>query len=125
MRARLIFAICTLALIALGLASRAWRELLPAFAGEYAGDTIWAAMVYCGFGVLFPGWSIAQRALAALGFSFCIEISQLYHAPWIDAIRANRFAKLVLGDTFVWSDLVCYAVGAMGAAISDRLVRHS
>jgi hypothetical protein len=29
-----------------------------------------------------------------------VEFSQLYHAPWIDTIRAARIGALVLGSTF-------------------------
>lgn len=50
-------------------------------------------------------------ALAALIFSYGIEISQLYHASWIDALRAYRLGGLVLGFGFLWSDMVCYTVG--------------
>jgi hypothetical protein len=58
-----------------------------------------------------------DRALAALVFSFAIETSQLYHAPWIDAVRATRLGSLVLGSGFVWSDFACYAAGiCFGAA---------
>jgi len=52
-----------------------------------------------------------RAALIALAFSFLIEFSQFYHAPWIDAIRATTIGGLVLGFTFVWRDLLCYTVG--------------
>jgi hypothetical protein len=59
-----------------------------------------------------------MNALRALGFSWSVEVSQLYHAPWIDAIRATIPGKLVLGNTFHWPDLPAYAVGiAIGALI--------
>jgi hypothetical protein len=41
----------------------------------------------------------------ALAFSFAVEFSQLYHAPWIDALRGYRLGTLVLGDTVGWGDL--------------------
>ena len=51
-----------------------------------------------------------SRALAMI-FSVAIELSQLYHAPWIDSIRHTTLGGLILGFGFLWSDLACYAVG--------------
>jgi hypothetical protein len=58
-------------------------------------------------------------AVLAGGFALLIELSQLYQADWIVAVRANRLAALVLGHGFLWSDLCCYAVGVTGAAAAD------
>jgi len=52
-------------------------------------------------------------AISALAFSIAIELSQLYHAPWIDSIRHTTLGALILGFGFVWSDLICYAVGVL------------
>ena len=46
-----------------------------------------------------------------MSFSVLVEVSQLFHAPWIDSIRRTTLGGLVLGFDFVWSDLACYAVG--------------
>ena len=43
--------------------------------------------------------------------SIAVELSQLYHAPWIDSIRQTTLGGLILGFGFLWSDLACYAVG--------------
>jgi len=97
--------------IAAGLASRRYAHTLPQWAELYMGDALWALMVYFIFGFLFNKKSAMVIALLAIGFSFGIEISQLYHAAWIDAIRATRIGGLVLGFGFLWSDLLCYTVG--------------
>jgi hypothetical protein len=60
-------------------------------------------------------------ALLALAFAWGEEFSQLYHAPWIDTIRATILGKLALGNTFNWPDLPAYAVGiALGASAEWR-----
>lgn len=106
----------------LGLGSRSGWEPLPSFVATYAGDTLWTMMVYASVILLWPRLSIARALGLALGFSFLIELSQLYRAPWIDAVRANRLAALVLGHGFLASDLACYTVGALLAAGLDRLL---
>jgi hypothetical protein len=106
----------------LGLGSRSGLVPLPSFVVEYAGDTLWTAMVYMSLILLWPRLPIARAVAISLGFSFLIELSQLYRAPWIDAVRAHRLAALVLGRGFLASDLACYTVGALMAAGLDRLL---
>jgi hypothetical protein len=62
-------------------------------------------------------------ALLALGVAWGVEFSQLYHAPWIDAIRATLPGKLVLGNTFNWPDLPAYAVGIVIGALAEWRLR--
>jgi len=64
--------------------------------------------------------------MLALAFSVAVELSQLYHAPWIDSIRHTTIGGLILGFDFVWSDLVCYAVGVgIGVVIEKALARSA
>lgn len=109
-RNRVVYASLTICVVAMGLASRRY-DALPSFVQNYAGDTLWALMVFLAIGFLFPRLSTFRLAALALIFAFCIEFSQIYHAPWIDSIRYTRLGGLVLGFGFLWSDLFCYFVG--------------
>jgi len=120
-RNRIVYAFIILIIVILGLASRRYSENLPEFISTYAGDTLWALMAFLLIGFLFPSLSILKVAAIALFFSFFIEFSQLYHAPWIDDIRQNRLAALVLGRDFLWSDLVCYSVGVAMGVMTELL----
>jgi hypothetical protein len=112
--------------VALGLASRRHGPALPEFVAAYAGDTLWALLVYLLATAAAPGASVTHRAAGALAFAFAIETSQLYHAAWIDAIRGTRLGALVLGSGFLWSDFACYAAGdALGAATEASLAHRS
>jgi hypothetical protein len=95
----------------LGIGSRRYAHALPAFIAAYAGDTFWALAAFLGFGVILLRASTLRVALLAMAFSVAVELSQLYHAPWIDSIRHTTLGGLVLGFDFVWSDLACYALG--------------
>lgn len=117
-RSRFVYALLIPAVILLGLASRAQvvQPHLPQFIAGYAGDTLWALTAFLGFGFLWPQLSTERVAALAFGFAVLIECSQLYDAPWLNALRHTRLGSLVLGFGFLWSDLVCYAVGvAFGA----------
>lgn len=124
-RGRLFLLPLIVLVVALGLGSRtaAARELLPHFVTDYAGDSLWAVMVYLGLLLVLPRLPVRPAAGWALGISVLDELSQLVHTPWLDALRANRFGALVLGRGFLWSDLVCYAVGVALAAGVDLLWR--
>ncbi len=95
----------------LGIGSRRHASSLPGFVEAYAGDTLWALAAFLGIGLALPRASTWRVALLAMIFSTLVELSQLYHAGWIDAIRRTAPGGLILGSGFVWSDLVCYAVG--------------
>ena len=106
-RTRRVYLVSALGVLALGLGSRRFGASLPRFVAAYAGDTLWALMVFLGLGFVLPHVRLARRACIALAFAWAVEVSQLYHAPGIDALRHTRLGGLVLGFGFLWSDLVC------------------
>ena len=114
-----VYTLLALATVALGLASRRYPSALPTFVASYAGDTLWASLVYFLVAIVRPRASVATLAAATIGISFAVEVSQLYHAPWIDAVRSTRLGGLVLGFGFLRSDLACYIVGVCFAAAID------
>ena len=121
-RSRVLYAALGVAVVAAGLLWRSGLIHMPQWLSNYGGDALWAMMVFVGFGFLLPRASTLLIALTALAFSWGIEVSQLYHAPWIDTIRATLPGRLVLGNTFNWADLVAYALGiAVGALAEWRL----
>ena len=118
-RNRITYAVCIFIVILLGLASRSHLPHIPSIVEEYAGDTLWALAVYLTIAFLFSHLSIRKVAIIAGLFSLAIEISQLYHAPWIDYIRHLRLGGLVLGFGFLWSDLICYFLGIGTGALLE------
>lgn len=112
-RNRRAYAALSLLTIALGLASRRYQTALPTWVGAYAGDALWALLVFWLVGFGWPRWGRQRVAAVALGFAFLIEASQLYQAPWLNALRATMPGRLVLGQGFLWSDLLCYTLGVL------------
>lgn len=108
--------------IMLGLSSRQFSGYLPKAINLYLGDALWALMVFFIFCFIFRSKGTGWLAAVALLFAFGIEISQLYHAPWIDAIRQTRLGGLVLGYGFLWRDLVAYTIGSAVGAVIDRQI---
>ena len=121
-RPRLPYFLAGALVIVLGLASRRYGAGLPAFVAEYAGDTLWAVMAFIVIAVLAPDWPTRRVAIVALLATYADEVSQLYHAPWIDAIRNTRLGALTLGYGFLWSDVGCYTVGVALCVLVEHLI---
>jgi hypothetical protein len=98
--------------------------VLPEFIATYAGDTLWALMAFLTVAFIALRQPSLRVAHAALGLSYLVEISQLYHAPWIDTLR-HTHQRLLLGYRLLWSDLVCYAVGVgLGLLLEEIALRR-
>lgn len=104
---------------AIGILSRVYGSILPDFVARYAGDTMWAFALYFVIALFFLKRSFGFKFFWTCLIAALDELSQLYHAPWIDAIRDTTIGALVLGNTFVLTDLLCYLVGAVLALIID------
>ena len=122
-RNRILYLILTIITIILGLLSRKVQGL-PQIISSYSGDILWALMVFFLLAFLFNKKSTIFILILSIIFSYGIEISQLYHAPWIDSIRATTLGGLILGFGFLWSDLICYTVGIVIGAIIDKIINN-
>ena len=102
--------ICYLAgiavLIALGLLSRRVR-----FVPAACGDALWAMMVYCCFRIVLIRKPMVISAAAALIASFAVEFSQMLTPDWLVKIRSTFLGHMLLGQGFLWSDLLAYTIG--------------
>jgi hypothetical protein len=107
----LLFIFC----VWLALATRRHPEWFYHLIAKYGGDTIWAGEFLFFLRILFPQAKLFRLAVFNYLFGVIVEVSQLWHTPWLDAIRHTQIGKLMLGVGFVWSDLLCYAVGTLGA----------
>ena len=124
-RARFTWLAVAIVAIALGIGSRKYGSALPLFLATYAGDTLWAMLVFALAGAIAPDTQLRTRALCALTFAFVIEFSQLIKVDWLVAARQTRLGALVLGQGFLWSDLVCYTAGVALGALGELLVTAS
>ena len=96
---------------------------MPQFVLLYVGDGIWALLVFWLACFFKPTWPLKYRVAAALAFAYAIEFSQFYQADWINQIRQTRLGGLVLGFSFLPSDLVAYTIGIATGAGLDYLAR--
>jgi hypothetical protein len=125
MKLRLVYLIVALVCIGLGLLLRSPALGLPWAVGKYGGSALWAAMVYFGLRVLFPGRRVVVVAVAAAIIAAVGELTQLISIPWFDAYRETTIGHLIFGRTFAVEDIVAYWIGIAVAAVVDRFSRRS
>lgn len=106
--------------------------LIAAFAHDgfvrpYLGDVLVVMLIF--FTVL-AFWPVPPLRLAfgVLLFAFTVEATQALGLIHSLGLSDNTLAKLVLGNTFQWGDLVCYLIGSMASIGIVRILpsrRHA
>jgi hypothetical protein len=124
LRARAAYAALAIATIAAGLAVHLGGFAMSPIVRDVVGDALWAAMLTWWVSALVPRMALGARAAVALAACCAVEVSQLYHAPALDAVRGTRLGHLVLGSGFDPRDFAAYALGVLGAAALERAWRR-
>jgi hypothetical protein len=106
---RIRLAILVLGVIVVGLAA---RFLLPGAVGDVAGGLLYTICAALVIAVAVPRIRPALAAVVALAWSILVELLQLAGVARALAEIWPPF-RLVFGTTFVWTDLLVYAVGAV------------
>ena len=88
------------ATIAIGLVVHLRGAALGPVVRDVLGDALWAMMIAWWAGVLAPRSRLAVRYAAAYAVCVSVEVSQLYHTPALDAVRATTLGHLILGSGF-------------------------
>ncbi|MBO4642081.1 MAG: DUF2809 domain-containing protein [Bacteroidaceae bacterium] len=107
-RKRVCYLIAIAVLVVLGLGSRR-IEWLP----DQAGDMLWTMMVFCCWRILLAHADLKRVAIITLIFSFAIEFQQLIRWDWLVSLRSTTLGHLVLGQGFLWTDLIAYIIGTL------------
>lgn len=108
---RSIVLVNILAIVPLGYMVR-FSPSLPEYIrdpfGSIAYQFFWILLVL----FIYPRANVRLTAIWVCLGSWAIEFLQLYQPPWLQAIRATLPGRLVLGSTFLWSDLPVYVIGS-------------
>ncbi|WP_374399948.1 DUF2809 domain-containing protein [Flavobacterium sp.] len=91
----------------------------------FIGDILYAVLIYFGFRFLIMDSKKSTSLLLSLLFCFGIEILQLVQIDWLIAIRKTTLGHYILGEGFLWLDLLCYVVGTLMAYYLDKLFLSS
>ena len=103
---RLTYLCAILVLIPIGLLSRriGWFP-------DACGDALWSMMVFCCWRIVLVRSKLSVVAIASLISAYAVEFSQLVKDDWLDRFRATFVGHMMLGQGFLWTDLVADTAG--------------
>lgn len=117
MKSRIYYFLVFLFIISLGILSRK-TNLIPL----YIGDFLYAIMIYVLTRIFFINKRALFIAVISLLLCYSIEFFQLYQAEWIIEIRKSLFGRYVLGQEFLWSDILAYTFGIVASFVFESIV---
>ena len=120
LKTRLIYIGAIAVLIVIGLLSRK-----VSFVPQCFGDALWAVVMYCCWRIVLVKRPPYVAAAFALVTSFAVEFSQLIKWRWLVELRSTKIGHLLLGQGFLWSDLIAYTVGIAAALLCTMALRRS
>lgn len=88
--------------------------------GSIAYEIFWILLV----AILFPQASPIWTAVGVFFATCLVEFMQLWNSPFLEAIRATLPGRLVLGNSFTWSDFPSYLIGSFCGWVWMRLLRQ-
>jgi len=114
-KARIYYFLVFLSIIFFGILSRK----IP-FIPLWIGDFLYAVMIYFLVRIFFPAKKFVFIILLSLFICYCIEFLQLYQGEWMVELRKTLFGRYVLGQGFLWSDILAYTFGITIAFITEK-----
>jgi len=89
------------------------------FIRPYIGDVLVVILLYC-LMKSFLKLSTKTVALLVLAFSFIIEFLQYLNIVEKLGLSAYKTARIIIGTSFSWADLVCYTIGILFVLILEK-----
>ena len=76
----------------------------------YIGDVLVVILIYC-FVKSFVNTAFLPTAIGVLLFSYLVEALQYFKIVNKLGLKDSKLAKIIIGTSFAWLDLLAYTVG--------------
>ena len=80
------------------------------FVRPYVGDILVVILIYC-FIKSFLRLPVITVAVLVLAFSFTVEFLQYLNVVEMIGLERSKVARVVIGTSFSWPDLLAYVMG--------------
>jgi len=80
------------------------------FVRPYIGDFLVVILIYC-FVKSFLNIPVFAACLYVLIFSYLVEILQYFKIVEILHLQDFKFARIIIGTSFAWMDIIAYTAG--------------
>ncbi len=87
----------------------------------YIGDLLVVILLYC-FVKSFADTPVFATAILVLLFSYLVEILQFFKIINILGLQNSAIARIVMGTSFEWIDLIAYTVGIAIVLFVEKVV---
>ena len=88
----------------------------------FGGDFLVVILIYCLI-KSFIKCDVNYTALGVLLFAYFIEWCQWLHLINILGLQGSFTARMLLGTSFAWADMLMYTLGILFVWLTERLVR--
>lgn len=78
-------------------------------------------MIYFLARIFFPFQKYHIIILLSLITCYCIEFLQLYQGEWMIELRKTLFGGYVLGQGFLWEDILAYTFGIITVFVFEKI----
>lgn len=78
-------------------------------------------MIYALIRIVLINNKAIQIAIISLSICYGIELLQLYQGEWMIELRKTLFGRYVLGQGFLWTDILAYTFGISIAFLIEKL----
>ena len=125
MKKRIIYALCFLAILIIEIIIGVYVH--DTFVRPYVGDILVVVLIYCFIRIFVPR-SLRWLPVYVFAFACFLEILQYFQLAAVMGLSENGLARIVLGSTFDWKDILCYAIGCVLLLLIEyierKIVRH-
>ncbi len=90
------------------------------FVRPYGGDILVTVLICCFFRILFPT-GLRLLPLWVFLFAAAVEAAQYFDFVSLLGLDDSRFFSILLGSTFSWADILCYAAGCVLFILCEQL----
>ena len=89
------------------------------FIRPFFGDFLVVILIYC-FIKSFFNTPLVITAIGVLLFSYLIEVLQYFNIVKILGLQNSKLARVVIGTSFEWTDLIAYTLGIGLVILLDK-----
>jgi len=90
----------------------------------YIGDLLVVILIYC-FVKSFFATPVVPTAIAVLLFAYAIEMLQYFQIVKLLGLQHSTFARVVIGTSFEWIDMLAYTAGALLIVFVEKVPKTS
>ncbi|HPC36260.1 MAG TPA: DUF2809 domain-containing protein [Candidatus Marinimicrobia bacterium] len=77
--------------------------------GDFLYEIFWCLLI----SLFFPRLQYFRVAIIVFSATGIIEFLQLWHLPILEKIRETFLGRTLIGNYFIWSDFIYYAIGCL------------